>query len=106
CLVHLCETPFFVLTLQETEIVNLVRTQSDPEVFNMTFVFKDFGLDVCHINAISSEHLLQIKQWLDARRVKYYENEQDISNWRTQIKTITDEPENFIEHGGWGFYQL
>lgn len=39
CLVHLNETPFLVLTLKETEIVNLVRTQSDSEVFNMTFVF-------------------------------------------------------------------
>lgn len=41
--------------------------------------------------------------WLDARRVKYYENEQDISNWRTQLKTIKDKPENFIQQGGWGF---
>ncbi|KAI3862306.1 hypothetical protein MKX03_037171 [Papaver bracteatum] len=103
CLVHLNETPFHVITLEEVEVVNLVRTQSESEVFSMTFVFKDFSLDVFHINSIPSEHLLHIKEWLDSGWVKYYENEQDISNWRNKLNSIMDDPKKFIDLGGWNF---
>ncbi|KAJ0964079.1 hypothetical protein J5N97_029201 [Dioscorea zingiberensis] len=105
CLVELIETPFLVITLSEIEIVNLERVGLGQKNFDMAIVFKDFKRDVLRIDSIPSSSLDSIKEWLDTTDLKYYESRLNL-NWRPILKTIIDDPEKFIEDGGWEFLNL
>lgn len=105
CLVELIENPFVVVTLSEIEIVNLERVGLGQKNFDMTIVFKDFKRDVMRIDSIPSTSLDGIKEWLDTTDLKYYESRLNL-NWRPILKTITDDPEKFIEDGGWEFLNM
>ncbi|KAF5454235.1 hypothetical protein F2P56_023915 [Juglans regia] len=105
CLVELIENPFVVITLNEIEIVNLERVGLGQKNFDMTIVFKDFKRDVFRIDSIPSSSLDGIKEWLDTTDLKYYESRLNL-NWRPILKTITDDPEKFIEDGGWEFLNM
>ncbi|KAK8637954.1 hypothetical protein V6N13_136403 [Hibiscus sabdariffa] len=105
CLVELIENPFLVVTLSEIEIVNLERVGLGQKNFDMTIVFKDFKRDVLRIDSIPSTSLDGIKEWLDTTDLKYYESRLNL-NWRQILKTITDDPQSFIENGGWEFLNL
>lgn len=105
CLVELIETPFVVITLSEIEIVNLERVGLGQKNFDMTVVFKDFKREVFRIDSIPSTSLDGIKEWLDTTDLKYYESRLNL-NWRPILKTITDDPEKFIEDGGWEFLNM
>lgn len=105
CLVELIETPFLVITLGEIEIVNLERVGFGQKNFDMAIVFKDFKKDVLRIDSIPSTSLDSIKEWLDTTDIKYYESRLNL-NWRPILKTITDDPEKFIEDGGWEFLNM
>lgn len=104
-LVELIETPFLVITLSEIEIVNLERVGLGQKNFDMTIVFKDFKKDVMRIDSIPSTSLDAIKEWLDTTDIKYYESRLNL-NWRPILKTITDDPQRFVEDGGWEFLNL
>ncbi|KAL2347869.1 hypothetical protein Fmac_001869 [Flemingia macrophylla] len=105
CLVELIETPFLVVTLSEIEIVNLERVGLGQKNFDMTIVFKDFKRDVLRVDSIPSTSLDGIKEWFDTTDIKYYESRLNL-NWRQILKTITDDPQSFIEGGGWEFLNL
>ncbi|KAJ3702142.1 hypothetical protein LUZ61_005847 [Rhynchospora tenuis] len=105
CLVELIETPFLVVTLSEIEIVNLERVGFGQKNFDMAIVFKDFKKDVLRIDSIPSSSLDAIKEWLDTTDLKYYESRLNL-NWRPILKTITEDPEKFIEDGGWEFLNM
>ncbi|CAN4110891.1 unnamed protein product [Withania somnifera] len=105
CLVELVETPFLVITLSEIEIVNLERVGFGQKNCDMAIVFKDFKRDVMRIDSIPISSLDGIKEWLDTTDIKYYESKVNL-NWRQVLKTITDEPQNFIDEGGWEFLNL
>ncbi|KAK9283614.1 hypothetical protein L1049_011864 [Liquidambar formosana] len=105
CLVELVETPFLVITLSEIEIVNLERVGLGQKNFDLTIVFKDFKRDVMRIDSIPSTSLDGIKEWLDTTDLKYYESRLNL-NWRPILKTIVDDPQRFIEDGGWEFLNL
>ncbi|XP_022872909.1 LOW QUALITY PROTEIN: FACT complex subunit SPT16-like [Olea europaea var. sylvestris] len=105
CLVELIETPFLVITLSEIEIVNLERVGLGQKNFDMAIVFKDFKRDVMRIDSIPSSSLDGIKEWLDTTDIKYYESRLNL-NWRPILKTITDDPQKFLEDGGWEFLNL
>ncbi|KAI3849381.1 hypothetical protein MKW92_051030, partial [Papaver armeniacum] len=104
CLVELVKAPFFVVTLKEVEIASLVLVKPEMKVFNLTFVFKDFTHDVLQIYSIPETKLDGIKQSLNIRGVKYYENDSldlDIGQWRSRLEKIRLQPETFMEEGGW-----
>jgi nucleosome binding factor SPN SPT16 subunit len=105
CLVELVETPFLVVSLSEIEIVNLERVGLGQKNFDMTIVFKDFKRDVLRIDSIPSSSLDGIKEWLDTTDIKYYESRLNLQ-WRQILKTITDDPQSFIDEGGWEFLNL
>lgn len=105
CLVELVETPFLVITLSEIEIVNLERVGLGQKNFDMAIVFKDFKRDVMRIDSIPSTSLDGIKEWLDTTDIKYYESRLNL-NWRPILKTIIDDPQRFIEDGGWEFLNM
>ncbi|KAM0895903.1 hypothetical protein ACQ4PT_023555 [Festuca glaucescens] len=105
CLVELIETPFLVVTLGEIEIVNLERVGFGTKNFDMAIVFKDFKKDVLRIDSIPSSSLDAIKEWLDTTDLKYYESRLNL-NWRPILKTIIDDPQKFVDDGGWEFLNM
>lgn len=105
CLVSLVEQPFFVLTLDEVEIVNLERVGFGLKNFDMTIVFKDFSKDVHRVDAIPTTSLESIKEWLNGMGIKYYESKMNLA-WKPILKTIVDDPQKFIEEGGWNFLDM
>lgn len=105
CLVELIETPFLVVTLSEIEVVNLERVGLGQKNFDMAIVFKDFKKDVLRIDSIPSTSLDGIKEWLDTTDIKYYESRLNL-NWRQILKTIMDDPEQFLAEGGWEFLNI
>ena len=104
-LVELVEMPFLVLTLAEVEVVNLERVSFNLKNFDMAVVFKDLTRDVHRIDAIDMKHLDTIKEWLNSVGIKYYESKMNL-NWKPILKTILDDPQQFVEGGGWDFLDL
>jgi nucleosome binding factor SPN SPT16 subunit len=105
CLVELIENPFLVVSLGEIEIVNLERVGFGTKNFDMAIVFKDFKKDILRIDSIPSTSLDAIKEWLDTTDLKYYESRLNL-NWRPILKTIIDDPQKFIDDGGWEFLNM
>lgn len=105
CLVELIETPFLVVSLNDIEIVNLERVGLGQKAFDMAIVFKDFKREVLRIDAIPSTSLDGIKEWLNSMNIKYYESRMNL-NWRPILKTILEDPDKFIEDGGWEFLNM
>lgn len=85
--------------------MNLERVVFGQKYFDMAIVFKDFKKDVLKINAIDTSYLEGIKKWLDAIDIKYYESKANLM-WRPILKRITDDPQGFIDDGGWEFLNL
>lgn len=61
CLVDLVETPFFVITLRDVEIVNLERVSFGIRNFDMAIVFKDFNREPHKVTSIDIKHLDGVK---------------------------------------------
>jgi nucleosome binding factor SPN SPT16 subunit len=60
---------------------------------------------VHRIDAIDSRNLDTIKEWLNSVNIKYYESKMNL-NWKPILKTILDDPQKFVEEGGWDFLDL
>ncbi|KAJ3276374.1 FACT complex subunit spt16 [Terramyces sp. JEL0728] len=93
CLVHLSDTPFLVITLNDFGLKN----------FDLVFVFKDLSRPVVHINTIPMTQLENVKEWLDSVDIPFTEGPVSLS-WAQIMKTINDDPKSFFEEaGGWSF---
>ena len=104
CLVSLVESPAFVITLNEVDIVYFERVSNNLKNFDMTFIFKDLSKQVHRIGAIPSENLDMLKTWLDENDILFGEGLYNI-NWQKIIQKIKSNPEGFLEEGGWDFIQ-
>ena len=91
CLVSLNELPFFVVTLDQIELVYLERVSFGLKNFDMVIVFKDYTKPVVNISAIPVFQLDLIKDWLTETDLKYFEG---ITNlvWNMIMKTIKEDP--------------
>ncbi|XP_043473155.1 FACT complex subunit spt16 isoform X2 [Leptopilina heterotoma] len=102
CLVNLTEWPPFVITLEDVELVHFERVQFHLKNFDMIFVFKDYHKKTAMVNAIPMHMLDHVKEWLNSCDIRYSEGVQSL-NWGKIMKTITENPEEFFETGGWSF---
>ena len=102
CLVELTEMPFTVITLSEVNLVNLERVGFNLRNFDMVFIWKDLNREVGRIDAIPSKNLETIKDWLNSIEIKFYESKVNL-NWKNIAKSIREDPEGFVENGGWSF---
>ncbi|KAJ2557067.1 FACT complex subunit spt16 [Coemansia sp. RSA 1933] len=102
CLVHLSDTPFFIITVADVEIVHLERVQFGLKNFDMVFVFKDFKRAPVHVNTVPMKQLDNVKEWLDSVNLPYTEGPINL-NWTQIMKTLNKDPAGFYEDGGWSF---
>ena len=102
CLVHLTDTPFTVVTLNEIEIVHLERIQFGLKNFDMVFVFKDFTKAPIHVNTVPMSSIDNVREWLDSTDLVTTEGPLNL-NWGTIMKTVNDDPSAFFQEGGWAF---
>lgn len=65
CLVHLSNTPFFVCTLNEVEVVFFERIGAMIKNFDLVIIYKDYSKPVSFINAIPIGYKDHIRFWLE-----------------------------------------
>ena len=104
CLIQVVEPPFMVITLEDIEVAHLERVQFGLKNFDLVFVFKDYNRSPYHINTIPMEQIDDVKAWLDDSEILYSEGPLNL-NWQTIMKTVTSDPHQFYQDGGWGFLQ-
>jgi nucleosome binding factor SPN SPT16 subunit len=103
CLVNLTEVPFFVVSLNDIEIVHFERVNFSLRNFDMVLIFKDLT-NFVRIGCIPSESLEPIKDWLNEVNVIYSEGVLNL-NWTNLLAKIRDDPKDFLDQGGWNFLQ-
>lgn len=67
----------------------------------MTLVKRDLT-EAVRIDAIPMKSLDTIKEWLASIDVKFYESKINLQ-WPAILKSIREDPEGFVESGGWDF---
>ena len=73
CLIAISEYPFFVVDIDDIEVVHFERVQFGIKNFDMAIIFKDFTT-YKRINSIPIEHLDDIKSYLDEIGIIYSES--------------------------------
>jgi nucleosome binding factor SPN SPT16 subunit len=101
CLVSLIVSPFFIVTLDEVEIVVFERVAFALRLFDLTFVMKDYSKPQVTISAIPRDSLEAIKEWLDSCDVKYYTGGPHNVNWKAFMKDMLEDVRGFWEDNGW-----
>ncbi|PVU99977.1 hypothetical protein BB559_000235 [Furculomyces boomerangus] len=104
CLVHLSDTPFFVVSISEIELAHLERVQFGLKNFDIVLVFKNYKKTPIHINTVPMEQVDDVKEWLDSVNIPFTEGPVNL-NWTQIMKTINEDPVGFFEDGGWSFLQ-
>ena len=99
-LVSVNETPFFVLYLDDIEIVNFERVTYATKTFDCVFIFKDKTKPVKTISSIETTKLSSLKTVLDSLNIVFMETKISI-NWPVLMQTIIADPLGFYNSGGW-----
>ena len=73
CLIAISEFPFFVVDINDIEVVHFERVQFGIKNFDMAIIFKDFQT-FKRINSIPIEHIEEIKSYLDEIGLIYSES--------------------------------
>ena len=102
CLVNLDELPFFVVSLDDIEVVVFEGTHFQLKNCDMVLVMKDLTTFI-RIRTVPSESLEVIKDWLNSVDILFYESNLAL-NWQNVLQDIREDPQKFIEEDkGWGF---
>ncbi|OAF70902.1 FACT complex subunit SPT16 [Intoshia linei] len=102
CLVQLSDWPPTVVSIDEIELVHFERVSFSIKNFDIVFVFKDYSKPVFIVNAVPTESLQNLKQWLHELEIHFTEGVQSL-NWPKVMKTIVDDIDPFFDNGGWNF---
>lgn len=100
CLVAIEEQPFFILNLDEVEVVNFERITFMTKTFDCVFVFRDKKRPVTALSSIEMTRLPFVKELLDSHNIIFMETKVNI-NWNNLMQTILKDPLSFYENGGW-----
>jgi nucleosome binding factor SPN SPT16 subunit len=102
CLVSIVDTPLFVLSLDEIEIVSIERIDNKIKNFDLIIIFKDYSRNVQSISNIPKSDLEKIRQWLDSKDILFFEGGKINLKWDNILKRIRENAKTFIfEDGGW-----
>ncbi|WEL38193.1 FACT complex subunit spt16 [Encephalitozoon hellem] len=110
CLVSLDEAPYFVLTLEDVEVVNFERVVLTVKTVDVLFILKNrYPLDVVMKNksrllvsilSVDVQSVNKLKEYLDSNNVLFMETSASI-RWNNVIGSIMKDPISFYEDGAW-----
>ena len=100
CLVNLTEMPFFVMELDNIELVYFERVSQGIRNFDMAVVSSNLNKSVHRITCIPSPYLETVKNWLDSVDLLFAEGSRAL-NWDLVLNQIKKDPKGFIEEGCW-----
>ena len=100
CLVALSEFPFFVLDVNDIEIVCFERVFFGIKNFDCVIVFKDFTT-FKRIDSIPIEYLEELKSYFDSIDVIYAESAMPLK-WKEVLQSMRENFEDNLEAGVWG----
>lgn len=86
CLIGISDFPFFVIDLNDIEIVYFERVSLQTKNFDMAIVFKDFHT-FKRINSIPRESIDLIKQYLNEIGIIFAEGIIPV-NWNNMLQDI------------------
>ncbi len=101
CLIAISEFPFFVIDIDDIEVVHFERLQFGIKNFDMAIIFKDFTT-FKRINSVPVEHIEDIKSYFDEIGIIYSESLVPM-NWNNVLAQIREDFEAFLEEGAWKF---
>ena len=107
CLVSIVDTPLFVLSLDDVEIVSIERIDNKIKNFDLIIIFKDYSRSVQSISNIPKSDVEKIRHWLDSKDILFFEGGKINLKWDNILKKIRENAKEFIfEDGGWrGFFE-
>ena len=100
CIVNLTEMPFFVMPLDNIDMIYFERVSQGLRNFDMAVIWSDLNKPVLKITSIPLAYLELIKNWLDSVDILFAEGSRAL-NWNTIINQIKKDPKSFIEDGCW-----
>ena len=105
-LVSIVDTPLFVISLDDIEIVSIERIDNKIKNFDMIIIFKDYSRTVHNICNIPKSEVEKIRNWLDSKNILFFEGGKINLKWDNILKNIRENAKEFIfEEGGWrGFF--
>ena len=101
CLIAISEFPFFVIDIDDIEVVCFERVSFGIKNFDMAIIFKDFTT-MKRINSIPIEHIENIKEYLNDISIIYAESVVNM-NWTNVLQSIREDFEGWIDDGAWKF---
>lgn len=101
CLISLIEKPFFVVLLEDIELVSIERIDNKIKSFDLIIIFKDYSRPVKQIDHVPKEKLEGIKEWLNSQDILFIEGGTINIKWDKFLKDVIQDPQQFIEDGAW-----
>ena len=99
CLVAISEFPFFVLDVNEIEVVHFERMFYGMKNFDLAIVFRDFQ-NHTRINSVPTEYTEELKTYFNEIGVIYLESLAPFK-WQEILATIREDFEGWLEDGAW-----
>ena len=94
CLVALSEFPFFVLDVNDIEVVQFERMFYGMKNFDLAIIKKDFATCL-RINSIPTEFTEDLKSYFDSINVIYLESMAPLK-WDLLLNTIRDDFDSWL----------
>jgi nucleosome binding factor SPN SPT16 subunit len=102
CLIAIVESPLFVLSIEDIEIVSIERVDNTLKNFDMVIIFRDYSRSVQTISNIPKKQLEMIRNWLDEKNILFFEGGGINLKWDNILKKIRENIKEFIfENGAW-----
>jgi nucleosome binding factor SPN SPT16 subunit len=85
-LMSISERPFFVVMIDEIEVVSIERIDNKIKNFDMIVIFKDYRRPVVNIDNIPKNDLDTIKVWLNDNDILFFEGGAINIKWDKYLK--------------------
>ena len=109
CIVSLTEPPFFILPVQDIDLVVFERVGQRMALknFDLIIIFKDYSKSVQPITNIPMEYLEHLHDWFDTLDIKYYDLPRTMK-WKPLLEHIMKiGNKRFVEEeGGWSILDI
>ena len=99
CLVAISDFPFFVMDVDDIEIVHFERMFYGMKNFDLAIVFKDFT-NFTRINSVPMEHAEGLRDYFNEIGIIYIETLAPLK-WQEILNVIKDDFPAWLDEGAW-----